>query len=403
MHRHTRLVVISALALIVIGALLWTALRPVPATVETAAVIRAPMEVTVDVDGTTRIREVYEVSAPMSGIAKRSPVRVGDPVAQGVTLVAEVEPVAPSLLDARSRSQAEAAVHEAEAALEVAEANVRQAQEDMVLARQQFDRTTTLVDRGVESLARMETVAQTLKVKEAAHAAAVSARDVAQGALERARAALIGPDMNEATQSACCVQITAPADGVVLSIDRISERPVAAGERLLSIGDPTDLEIVADPLSRDAVQIPENALAHVERWGGPGTLTARLRRINPSAETEVSALGIEEQRVEAIFDLVDPPEARPGLGDGYAVVMRIVTWQSDDALQLPLGALFRQNGDWAVYVDRDGTARLQSVEIGRQNSATAQVLSGLAEGDRVILHPGSDVAEGVPLEPAVRD
>lgn len=403
MHRRTRLTLILAAGAVVIGGLAWTALRPVPVPSEYAVLETGPMEVTVDVDGTARIREVWDVAAPITGTAKRSPVRVGNPVTKGETLVAVVEPVAPSLLDVRSRTQAEAAVREAEAAVSVADTRVLQAVEDHEYALTQYARAQALVESGAASLVRLEDASQTLRIKEAALAAAQSSRDLAIGSLERARAALIGPDLDAVSPESCCVQIHAPASGQVLSIEQVSERPVVAGERLLSIGDLHDLEITADPLSRDAVRIPDDAIAHVDRWGGPGSLTARLRQIEPSARTVVSALGIEEQRVEAVFDLTDPPDSRAGLGDGYAVRLSIVVWSAENALQIPLGALFRDSGQWATFAVRDGKAVLTPVEIGESNDRTAEVLSGLKTGDTVITHPGEGIEDGVLVTEAVPD
>ncbi len=403
MHRRTRLTLILAAGAVVIGGLAWTALRPVPIPSEYAVLETGPMEVTVDVDGTARIREVWDVAAPITGTAKRSPVRVGNPVTKGETLVAVVEPVAPSLLDVRSRTQAEAAVREAEAAVSVADTRVLQAVEDHEYALTQYARAQALVESGAASLVRLEDASQTLRIKEAALAAAQSSRDLAIGSLERARAALIGPDLDAVSPESCCVQIHAPASGQVLSIEQVSERPVVAGERLLSIGDLHDLEITADPLSRDAVRIPDDAIAHVDRWGGPGSLTARLRQIEPSARTVVSALGIEEQRVEAVFDLTDPPDSRAGLGDGYAVRLSIVVWSAENALQIPLGALFRDSGQWATFAVRDGKAVLTPVEIGESNDRTAEVLSGLKTGDTVITHPGEGIEDGVLVTEAVPD
>ncbi|OSQ43795.1 efflux RND transporter periplasmic adaptor subunit [Marivita geojedonensis] len=403
MHRRTRLVLILCLAAAIVGGLLWTALRPVPVLVEIAQASRGPMQVTLEVDGTTRIREIFEVAAPIAGTAKRSPVRVGDPVIAGETVVAVVEPIAPSLLDARSRQQAEAAVHEAQAALAVADSRLSQAEEELAYAQSQFDRAQELVERGVASLVRLEDAAQILNVRKSARDAAQSARAMAESTLERTEAALIMPDVTSDGNSDCCITLTAPTNGAVLSVERISERPVSAGETLLSIGDPTDLEIVAEPLSRDAVQIPDAARAIVDRWGGPDPLEARLRRIDPSARTDVSALGIEEQRVEAVFDIVSPPEDRAGLGNGYSVRLSVVMWETDDALQVPLGALFRVGSDWALFTIKDGTATEKTVEAGARNDRTVQILSGLAEGDQIIVHPGEAVADGVPVTAITAD
>ncbi len=403
MHRTTRLLLVAAIGISIVAALAWVALRPVPVTAELAEITRGPMSVTIDVDGVTRIRDIWEVSAPIAGTAMRSPVRIGDPVVNGETIVAVVQPVAPSLLDFRSRSQAEAAVHEAEAALAVAESRVAQSEEDLAYARSQYERAKALVERGVASLVRLEDEAQALKVSEAAHDTAVSAKVMAESTLERARAALIGPGDIAGGNAACCIEISAPSDGVVLSIDRISERPVLAGERLLSIGDPRDLEIVADPLSRDAVRIPREARAAVTRWGGEGTLEAKLRKIEPSAYTEISALGIEEQRVQAIFDFTNPPENRETLADGYAVRLAIEVWAAADVLRVPLGALFREDGAWSVFTVRDGRATLVPVEIGQRNDRVAELTAGLGDGDVVVVHPGDAVAEGVSVLPLVRE
>jgi HlyD family secretion protein len=193
------------------------------------------------------------------------------------------------------------------------------------------------------------------------------------------------------------VHLTAPADGVVLDLGVVSERPVVAGDLLLSIGDPVDLEIVADLLSSDAVRLEPGSRAIVERWGGPHALEARLRRIEPAARTKVSALGIEEQRVDAIFDLVSPVGERPGLGHGFSVFLRIVEWEAEDVLQVPLSALFRDGDAWAVFVAEGGRARLQPVEPGRRNDMAAEIEAGLETGDRVIVHPGDAVADGAAI------
>ncbi len=398
-----RLTLVAVVLAAVVAVLAWVAMRETPVTVEIAAVARGPMQVTVDVDGKTRIREIYEVSAPLDGMALRSPVRVGDPVVEGETVVAVVRPVAPSLLDARSRIQAEAAVREAEAALQVAESQLREATDDFQYADSQLTRMRTLVERGVASLTRLEDAEQLRSVKKSALDAALSGRAMAASGVERARAALIEPGSSERPLSAdCCVELKAPVTGRVLAIDAVSARPVTAGTRLVTLGAPGDLEIVADPLSRDAVTVPTGATAIVERWGGTPPLEAKLRQIEPSAHTEVSTLGIEEQRVEALFDFVSPPEAREGLGDGYAVYLRIVTWEGADVLTVPLGALFRDSDAWAVFRATGGRAEMVHVEIGRRNTAVAEVVSGLSEGDMVVTHPSDAVAEGVALEPVAR-
>lgn len=386
----------------IVASLVYVTLHSDPVAVDLHRLKRGPMQVTINADGKTRIREVYEVSSPITGTALRAPVRVGDRVIAGQTVVAVVEPLSSSLLDPRSRIQAEAAVREAEAALQVARSRVREAQEDLTHAQREYDRSKALVERGVASQMRLEDSEQMLGMKRAAETAAVSGLEMANSALDRARAALIEPGgAGDDGEASCCMQLTAPVDGRVLEIDVISERPVVAGMRLLSVGQPDDLEIVADLLSTDAVRLDLGDRAIVERWGGDDPLEARISKIEPSAYTKVSALGIEEQRVDVVFDLITPPEQRPALGDGFSVFLRAVEWESDDVLAVPLSAVFRQGSDWAVFVTEGSAARLRRIEIGRRNTSFAEVLSGLEAGETVILHPAEEIAEGTEIEPLV--
>ncbi len=396
MKRKT--LIIGGAAVLGLGALIAWGFKPDPVPVDLAEITRGEMRITVDADGQTRIRDVFEVASPITGRAQRSPVEVGDRVVAGKTVVAVVRPAAPALLDARSRQQAQAAVAEAEAALQVARSQVRQAEEDLVYANSQYTRVATLVDRNVASLTQLEDAEQVRTIKEATLEAARSTQTMAEGALARARAALIEPDPeNPGANGNCCVELHAPTDGVVLDITEISERPVVAGMPLVRIGQPDNLEIVADLLSSDAVRVAPGSRAIVERWGGDKPLEAILRHIEPSAITKVSALGIEEQRVDVVFDLLSPPAERPGLGDGYAVFLRIVEWQANDITQLPLSAAFRRGGTWHVFVAEDGAAKLREVTLGRRNGRNAEVLSGLSPGEFVVTHPSDRVQEGVQL------
>lgn len=396
MKISARNIVLTGLGAALVGGLVYTAFRTDPVPVDLHTVTRGPMQVTVNADGKTRIRDIYEVAAPITGTALRSPVEVGDSVVRGETVVAIVEPAAPGLLDSRARVQAEAAVREAEAARAQTESQLRKADEDLAYAESQFDRAQALVERGVASFTRLEDATQQLAIARAARDAAASGLTMAESALERARATLIPPaeDRAGSFNGECCIRIHAPIDGTVLEIDVISERPVAIGSRLLSIGRPDDLEIVADLLSSDAVRLAPGDRALVERWGGATVLEARLRKIEPVARTKVSALGIEEQRVDALFDILTPPQDRPGLGEGFAVFLRIVEWQAGDALQVPLSALFRRDGGWAVFTVEDGTARLTPIRIGRRGETTAEVTDGIAAGLRVVTHPSDAVGDG---------
>ncbi|WP_413717470.1 efflux RND transporter periplasmic adaptor subunit [Silicimonas sp. MF1-12-2] len=392
MAQTRRNIILSLIGATVAGGLLYVSFRPEPVPVDLHSIGRGTLTITVDVDGTTRVKDLFEVAAPISGVALRSPVEVGQPVIAGETVVAEVEPVEPALLDTRSRLQAEAGVREAEAALTVAETDLARAIEDQLYAKTQYDREATLVDRGVSSISRLEDAHQKRVIADAAVAAAEARIEQAKGTLARAQAALTEPALPSDAAAVCCTSILAPSDGVVLSIDVISERPVTAGTRLLTIGDPRELEIVADLLSSDAVRLPTDALAQVERWGG-AALEARLKSIEPAARTKVSALGIDEQRVDAVFDLTSPAEDRQGLGHGFAVFLRITEYEERDAILLPLSAAFRLGDGWAVFRANGDRVETVPVELGRRNGRYASVTSGLSERDRVVVHPSDKLSD----------
>ena len=389
-----RTIGLAGLGAAVMLGLAYTSFRPDPIPVDLHIVTRAPLEVTINADGVTRIKDIYDVASPITGTALRSPVAVGDRVTEGQTIVAAVQPAAPGLLDSRSLVQAQASVQEARAALHVAETEHAKAIDDQTLARSQFDRTRTLVERDVASLTRLEDAAQRLAIADASVDAAAARIDMAQSSLARAESMLQMPDTITPGDPNCCMQILAPASGIVLSVESESARPVSTGAPLLSIGDPTHLEIVADLLSSDAVRIAPGAIARVERWGGDTVLEATLNRIAPAARTKISALGIEEQRVDAQFDIISPPQDRAALGDGFAVFLRIIEWRSDDALQVPLSAIFKRDVNWTVFVAENGTAVEKTVTLGRRNSQFAEVLGGLNEGDAVIVHPNDDLSAG---------
>lgn len=392
MAQTRRNILLAGLGVVVVGGLLFVTFRPEPVPVDLYTVARGEFEITIDVDGETRVAELFEIAAPISGVALRSPVEVGDAVIGGETVVAQVEPASSGLLDTRSRLQAEARVREMEAVLNVAETDRTKAREDLAYADSQYDRVAQLVERKVSSITRLEDAHQQRAIAQAALEAAEARIAQAESGLDAARAALVDIT-SDAGGEVCCVPILAPADGVVLDIDMVSARPVATGTRLLSIGDPRALEIVADILSSDAVRLPPAADASVERWGGP-PLKARLERIEPAARTKVSALGIEEQRVDAVFEIVSPPEERENLGHGFAVFLRVVEHREPDAMQIPLSATFRVGEEWAVFRALEDHVERITVELGRRNGRHATVLSGLTEGDRVVEHPSEDLADG---------
>lgn len=393
-----------------IGGAIWMAVQQEPVPVDIATLTRGPLEVTINAAGRTQIRDIFEVSAPVAGKVMRSPVNVGDDVVAGETIVARIEPGAPAFLDQRARIQAEAALAQAVAAVKLAVTQIAIAEADLGHVQLQLVRINDLHARGTIASAQLEQAELAVDISAAHLEQAYASLRMRESEVDAARAVLIVPGQGEETSaeaSGCCVELVAPVSGEVLSLANESARMVAAGTPILSIGQMQNLEIVVELLSNDAVRIGAGATAYVERWGGPEVLTAKVRVIEPAAFTKVSALGIEEQRVKVLLDFTTDAQARPsfgqgGLGHGFRVYLRIIEWRGEDVLLLPVSALFRQDGDWAVFVaraDDNGAAiaSLRKVEIGRRNSGHAEVLSGLEEGARVVTHPSDRVSEAVPL------
>ena len=392
--------IVGVLAGLGVAALIVWALWPQPVPVDMASIKRGPLEVTVEDEGITRIHDVYTVSAPIGGKMLRSTLEVGDAVKTGMT-VAEIEPTEPTLLDVRSQRVNEAAVRAAQAAVDLAEAQLKQQKAQLEFAKNDLRRAEELAVSRTISARALEKAKLDVDSAEAAVASAKATVEVRHRELESAKANLIQPGQAQpnARSESCCVEVRSPVDGRVLKIIAESEQVVPAGAPLIELGDPRDLEIVIDFLSRDAVRIEVGEPARIESWGGDKVLTARVRRIEPTGFTKVSALGIEEQRVKVILDFTGPSEEWRQLGHGYRVIGRVVVWHSDDVLQVPLGALFREGDDWAVFVVADGRARRRLVKIGERNVHAAQVLDGLKYGEQVVLHPSDRVHDGVRIAP----
>ena len=377
---------------VVIGGLS-VAFQPEPAAVDVVTVERGAMQVTIDAEGQTRVRDVYVVSAPVSGRKLRIPTEVGDLVVAGKTLLAAIEPSDPAFLDLRSTAEAKARIKAAQAARTLAEAELKRTLAELDFARADFARAEALVKRGTISKRQLEHAQLGLRTKEAAVSTARAGLRVKRYELETANAALIDPGArNRAGGPACCVTVRSPIDGQILRLVIESAAVVPMGAPLVEVGDPKNLEIVVDLLSSDAVQVHVGDEVLIDDWGGGMTLKGRVRRVEPAGFTKISALGIEEQRVNVLIDFTGPPVRYARLGHGYRVDARIVIWRGDKVLQVSMSALFRDGDDWAVFSAKDGVARLQHLKIGKTNGKQAQVLEGLAAGDQVIQHP-SDVLE----------
>ena len=333
-------------------------------------------------------------SAPLTGRVLRIELEPGDAVKRG-DIVARVRAEAAPLLDVRERSEAEAAVEVARAALGRARAELQRAQTAAAQAQRELARVRELARNELTTRREIDTSELNAQAADEAVAAATFAVRSAESEIVRAQARL-SPSASEA--SGRVVEVRAPAAGVVLKRLRESESVVPAGEPLVEIGDPVQLEIVADLLSTDAVRVRSGARTIVEQWGGAQELAAKVRRVEPSGFTKISALGVEEQRVNVILDFVDPAAAWAALGDAYRVEVRIVLWEAADVLKVPTSALFRDGEAWAVYVADGDRARKTIIEIGHQAGAEAEVTAGLTEGVRVVEHPGDTLTDGARIE-----
>lgn len=366
---------------------------PVPA--EFAEVVRAPLRVTVEEEGKTRVIDRYVVSAPVAGYARRLRFKVGDAVAQGTALY-ELEPPRAVVLDTRSRAEAEARVAAAEAALRAAEERARAAAAEEAYWEGQLARVEQLHQSGDLAREALDKTATEARRVRAARASADHVVEQARGELEAARAALrysaAAPPPAGAPGET--VVVRAPAAGRILRVIRESEGAVTPGEPLVEIGNARALEVEVEVLSADAVRIPPGGRVLFSRWGGTRPLEGRVRRIEPVAFTKISALGVEEQRVRVLVDITSPPQEWERLGDGYRVEASFVLWESPNVLQVPAGSLFRHQDSWAVFAVEENRARRRRVEVGQRNGQAAEILAGLNEGEWVIARPDDTIDEG---------
>ena len=368
-----------------------------PVLVEVVAASRGPLQVTIEEEGRTRVKDRYVISAPVAGYLRRIELDVGDALTQGQT-VAVLEPLRPEVLDPRSHARAEAQIAAAQAALEAAVKKVAAARAEAKFARDEYARK--------QKLRAKETISQTLLEEAETRARQTAAEqqsaeftvEVARFDLEAARTALQYSLADDTATRPVTVELHAPVASRVLRINHESEGVVSAGEDLIEIGDPARLEVAVDVLSQDAVQIRPQTRVLFYRWGGDAPLEGMVRTVEPAGFTKISALGVEEQRVWVIADLVSPREAWQFLGDGYRVEAHFILWQDTDVLQAPASALFHHEGEWAVFVVQDGRARRRHVEVGHRNGLVAEIIAGLRTGDRVITHPDDRIEDGVRVQ-----
>ena len=379
-------IVVGALTLAVIGFL---AFRPQAVRVDTARARRGPMQVTIDEEGETRVRDRYVVAAPIAGRLERIRLDEGYPVEPG-SVVARMYPLP---LDRRTLAEATAQLEGAEAAKRGADARVEQARAALEQARREATRARRLHAEGTVHKEALELAELQATTRQKELDTAVSATRTAGYTADAARAALIAATPGTGTDGV--VELRSPVQGVVLRVFEESERVMPMGTPLLELGDLSNLEIVIDVLSAEAVRVRNGFPVLIQDWGGEETLRARVRLVEPSGFTKVSALGVEEQRVNIIADFVNKPES---LGHGYRVEAGIVVWEEENVLKVPSSALFRHDGGWAVFQVERGRAHRRPVEHGHRNAFEVEILSGIEEGDVVIVHPSDLVADGVRVE-----
>lgn len=384
--------------LAIVGVIVW-AMRPQPVPVEVATIDRGPLSVTVDEDGRARVEDRHIIAAPLAGALARIELRPGDGV-DADAVVARIAPLPSPLLDARTRVELEGRYQVAEAQKRLAEASVGRAKVQADYAERQLAQGRNLAGGGAIPGDELERRALAVDVarrelQSARFASAVADKEVATAAAMLARLDASAGDTGGGAPAGTAEEVTvhAPVKGRILRVFTESEGVVGVGTPLVELGDPSRLEVVAEVLTADAVPIAPGAPVTIEGWGGP-PLSGKVRLVEPSARTRVSALGVEEQRVSVIVDLVDPPERWAALGDGWRVEVRVSTWRSEDVVRVPLGALFRSGERWAVFVMEGGEAHLRLVELDHRNSTFAELVGGLAPGEVVIIHPSARVKDG---------
>lgn len=379
-----------ALGLGLLSLVVW-GLKPKPIEIETGVVARGPLTVRVSEEAKTRIRNRYVVAAPVAGTMRRVPLKPGDAVKAGETLLTTIEPMATPLLDPRSRLQAEAMVSMKEAARKQAAQALEAQHSALKMAEADRDRIRAVQRAGTVSETDRDRAEGDASIKAAEVRASEFALQVLDFEIAQARAALERP---ATTTTGNLVEVKSPVSGLVLKVMQESETVISPGQAILEVGDPADLEIEAEILSRDAVTIQPGDSVSIEQWGGGAPLNGRVRRVEPAGFTKISALGVEEQRVIVLSDLIAPPAEAKSLGDRYRVEVRVAVWHSDDVPLIPSGALFREGNAWKTYLYQDGAAKLVTIEAGHSDGRLTEILSGLSPGDEVLLHPPDSVKAG---------
>ena len=374
------------------------ALRPKPLSVETGSVTRGPLTVTVLEEGKTRIRHRFLITPPVAGYLNRVPLRAGDPIKAGETILATIQPQPASFLDPRAKAEAEARVKASEAAQMQRQTQIERARAALDLAQKEMVRARELKKSGAIATKEWDTAENQVSVLTRELNTAQFGLQVADFELAQAKAALTQVQ-TPATENSDPLKIIAPVNGYVLNVFEESARMLTAGTQIMEVGDTTDIESEIELLSSDAVGVQPGAEVSIEQWGGDAPLRGKVTVVEPGGYTKTSSLGVEEQRVKVRVNFVDALPPGTIIGDRFRVEARIVTWHGENTLQIPTGALFRRGGDWMTFLYEGGKAKQIKVEIAHNNGVAAEVRSGIAEGQQVILHPPDAVADGASVQP----
>lgn len=397
MNLYWRRRIIWLIVLLLIVAALIYGFRPQPRLVNVAEVVRTPMQVSVEEEGKTRVIDRYMISAPVAGITCRVDLDIGDYVKKNQLLVT-IEPLRAQALDPRSRAEAEYRVAATQASLHAAEQNAQSAQAEADLASIELNRLKPLANKGHIALDRLDQATTLVRSFTAAKRSADFAVDVARHELDAAATALEYAGAKGELNPSTTVPVRAPVSGRVLKIQQQCEGVVTPGQPLLELGDTQSLEIVTDVLSSDAIKVKPGMRVIFNRWGGEEPLQGQVRTVEPVGFTKVSALGVEEQRVLVISDITSDSKQWQNLGDGYRVEARFILWEENDILQIPASALFRVKDGWAVFVMENDKAKRRSVNVGKQNGLSAQIIKGLKGGEKVITHPDDTIEESIAVK-----
>jgi HlyD family secretion protein len=389
-----------SVSIIIIAVVLATGygLLPKATEVDLVNVLRGPLQVTIEEEGRTRLKERFVISAPTSGVMRRIDAKVGDPVQKGQTVVT-LEPVWSQALDPRSRAEAEANVSAAAAALKAAQEKARAAAADADYLEKKLERITNLHASGYVAKDQFDQAASEVNKAQAVWHSAEAAVSVARFELGRARVALESFTSRKNAETLHIISIPSPITGTIFRIYRESEGTVSVGDPLMDVGNAENLEVRVEVLSSDAVRIKKGTPVVLKRWGGDVPLSGAVRIVEPAGFTKISSLGVEEQRVLVISDILSPPDTWRVLGDGYRLEAQFVVLEAKDVLQVPNSALFRSEKDWAVFVSNKGKAEKRLVQVGQRNGFTAEILSGIQENEKVIAHPDEAISDGSRIQP----